>query len=342
MRIRLSVLDQSPIREGGSAADAISETITLAKACDALGYHRYWVAEHHNTRAFAGASPEVLIARLATETRRMRVGSGGVMLTHYSPLKVAEQFRMLETLSPGRIDLGIGRAPGADERTSRALQAGPQAWSLDAFPQQVILLKQFLEDAGGVEPLPREHPYRGVHASPRGAGMPEIWLLGSGVHSAVYAAELGLPFSYAHFINPDGGEEVCAAYRERFKPSRTLDRPKISLGVSALAADTQEEAERLSASRNLWVVHLLTGRHSAFPSVEDALAYPYSERERSLLKAVEARSSVGTPAAVRNRLIGLAGAHGAEELVIVTITHDFTPRLRSYELLAHAFGIEPG
>src|SRR5580658_3262313 len=192
--MRLSVLDQSPIRKDGSAAAAIAETIALAKATEALGYHRYWLAEHHNTNSLAGSCPEILIARVAAETKTIRVGSGGVMLSHYSPLKVAEQFRMLEILSPGRIDLGIGRAPGTDQRTAQALQAGPQAWGIDAFPSQVNLLRQFLDDASGVAPIPDNHPYRGIHAMPRGSGPgPEMWLLGSGIHSAVYAAELGLP-----------------------------------------------------------------------------------------------------------------------------------------------------
>ena len=336
--MRLSVLDQSPIRKDGSAADAVMETIRLAKACEALGYHRYWLAEHHNTGSFAGSAPEVLIARVAAETNSIRVGSGGVMLTHYSPLKVAEQFRMLETLSPGRIDLGLGRAPGTDQRTSAALQAGPQAWGIDAFPSQVQLLRQFLDDAAG-EPLPGDHPYRGIHAMPRGDTRPEMWLLGSGLHSAIYAGELGLPFSHAHFISPEACDEACAAYRHRFKPSAWCEHPRLSLGVAALAAETEEEAQRLSLSRNLWVVRLLTGRPIVFPSPEEARDYPYTEQELAMLRTVEARSTVGTPEQVHDRLLALAERHGAEELVVVTITYDFASRLRSYELLADAFAL---
>ena len=336
--MRLSVLDQSPIRKDGSAADAVAETIALAKACETLGYHRYWLAEHHNTAAFAGSTPEVLIARVAAETKSMRVGSGGVMLSHYSPLKVAEQFRMLEILAPGRIDLGMGRAPGSDQRTAQALQAGPQAWSIDAFPSQVQLVRQFLDDAAGTL-LPDDHPYRGIHAMPRGDTRPEMWLLGSGIHSAVYAAELGLPFSHAHFISPEGSEEACAAYRERFKPSTWCARPTLSMGVAALAAETEEEAVRLALSRNLWVVRLLTGRPIAFPSPEEAHDYPYTDQERTLLRGIEMRSTVGTPQQVRAKLLALAERHGAEELVVVTITYDFTSRLRSYELLAKAFAL---
>jgi luciferase family oxidoreductase group 1 len=339
--MRLSVLDQSPVPKGATAAEAVANTIALAQAAERLGYHRYWLAEHHNTSSFAGSAPEVLIARVAAETRRIRVGSGGVMLMHYSPLKVAEQFRMLETLAPGRIDLGIGRAPGADERTTRALQAGPESWGIDAFPSQVHLLKQFLDDAAGVAPMPADHPYRGIHAMPRGETRPELWLLGSGLHSAVYAAEFGLPFCHAHFISPEGSLEACEAYRERFKPSSWCDRPRLAMGVSALAADAEEEAHRLSASRNLWVVRLYTGRPIQFPSPEEALTYPYTDDERRLLTALEARSIVGTPAAVKVKLTTLAERHGAEELVVVTITYDFASRLHSYQLLAAAFALTP-
>ncbi len=339
--MRLSVLDQSPIRKDGNAADAVAETIALAKACDALGYHRYWLAEHHNSNSFAGSCPEILIGRVASETRHLRVGSGGVMLTHYSPLKVAEQFRMLEVLYPGRIDLGLGRAPGTDQRTAAALQAGPQGWGIDAFPSQVHLLRQFLDDGAERAALPEGHPYRGIHAMPRapsGAG-PELWILGSGIHSAIYAAEFGMPFSHAYFISSEGSEDAIAAYRERFKPSAACGAPAVSLGVAALAAETEEEARALAASRNLWVVRLLSGRPIPFPPPDEARDYPFTEQERALLRSVERRSIVGTPVQVRDGLMTLAQAHGAEELVVVTITYDYASRLRSYELLADAFGL---
>jgi len=251
---------------------------------------------------------------------------------------VAEQFRMLEILSPGRIDLGLGRAPGSDQRTAQALQAGPQGWGIDAFPSQVHLLRQFLDDAAGVS-LPDDHPYRGIHATPMGPTRPEMWLLGSGIHSAVYAGELGLPFAHAHFISADGSEEACENYRYRFKPSAWCEAPRVAMGVAALAAETEEEARRLSASRNLWVVRLLTGRPIAFPPPEEALAYEFTEQEKALLESIEARSTVGTPEFVKKKLTALAERHGAEELVIVTITYDAKSRLRSYELLAKEFGL---
>jgi luciferase family oxidoreductase group 1 len=336
----LSVLDQSPIRKDGSAAQAIAETIALAKACDRLGYHRYWLAEHHNSNSFAGSCPEILIGRVAQETNRIRVGSGGVMLTHYSPLKVAEQFRMLDVLTPGRIDLGLGRAPGSDPMTARALQSGQQAWPIDAFPSQVQLLRQFLDDSSGKEPLPDDHPYRGIHAMPRGTTPgPELWMLGSGIHGAVYAAELGLPFSHAYFISADGSEDAVGEYRARFKPSDACPSPRVSLGVAALVGETQEDAARLAASRNLWVVRLLSGRPIPFPSPEEALAQTLTAQEEKLLATVAKRSIVGTGAQVRERLTALAAAHEADELTVVTITYDYASRLRSYELLAEAFGL---
>ena len=339
----LSVLDQSPIRKDGTPADAVAETISLARACERLGYHRYWLAEHHNSNSFAGSCPEILIGRVASETKSIRVGSGGVMLTHYSPLKVAEQFRMLEVLNPGRIDLGLGRAPGTDQMTARALQAGPQGWDIDAFPSQVHLLRQFLDDASGRAPIPDSHPYRGIHAMPRGdiSTGPELWMLGSGLHGAVYAGELGLPFSHAYFINPEGSEDAVATYRERFKPSVACPRPRVSMGVAALVADTEDDARALSASRNLWVVRLLTGRPIPFPSPQEAHDYPFTDQELALLRTVQRRSIVGTPEQVRTGLLGLADTHDAEELVIVTITYDYASRLRSYELLAKAFALTP-
>src|SRR5436309_3017513 len=208
----LSVLDQSPVRSGGTPAEAIQETLDLARAADRLGYHRYWLAEHHSTTGLAGSSPEVLISRVAEVTSRIRVGAGGVMLSHYSALKVAENFRMLELLYPGRIDLGIGRAPGSDPLTARALAHGPGALGIEHFPAQIADLIGFLHDR-----LPPGHPFAGVRAMPVGPSAPELWLLGSSGDSAAYAAHLGTAFSFAHFINDEGGAEVVRAYREHFR-----------------------------------------------------------------------------------------------------------------------------
>lgn len=339
--VTLNVLDQSPIPRGGTAADAFANTIELAQAAERFGYKRYWLAEHHNSDALAGSAPEILISAVAANTSRIRVGSGGVMLPHYSPLKVAEQFRVLETLYPGRIDLGLGRAPGTDQKTMRALQPGPTAYDVGVFPQQVELLAQFLEDSNGFQGeaggFPSDHPYRGIHASPRGPGMPELWMLGSGGDGAIIAARAGIPYCFAHFINQDAGTQPLELYRRHFVPSRYLDAPYASIGVSVTVAETEEDSKRLAAPRNLWVLQFLQGRLGQFPSEEEALSYPYTDQERALLRSVEGRSIAGTGPQVRDRLLEMGAQFGVDEFVILTITHRQSDRIRSYELLAEAF-----
>ena len=334
--LRLSVLDQSPIRSGGTAADAVGETLELAQACDRWGYHRYWLAEHHASRGLAGSTPEVLIAHVAAHTSRIRVGSGGVMLSHYSALKVAENFRMLETLHPGRIDLGIGRAPGSDPRTARALAHGPGALGIEHFPGQIGDLLGFLRGD-----LPQGHPFRGIRAMPDGPTMPEIWMLGSSGEGAAIAAHFGTAFSFAHFISDEGGTAATRDYAARFHPG-VIAAPRASVAVFALAADTEAEALRLAKSRDLWIVRLYTGRPGAFPSVEEAESYPYTEQEAAIAQHARRRTIAGAPEQVRERLISLAQEHGAEEVKVVTITHDFKARLRSYQLLAQAFSLADG
>ncbi len=341
--VTLSILDQSPIRQGGTAAEAVANTLDLARHAERLGYARYWVAEHHNTQSFAGSAPELMIAVVANATTRIRVGSAGVMLPHYSALKVAELFRLLETLYPARIDLGVGRAPGADMKTSRALQPGPQAYGIEVFPQQVELLIQFLEDSTGLSGeaggFPDGHPYLGLHATPRGPGLPALWMLGSGGDGAIHAATFGMSYCFAHFINQDAGTAPIDLYRRHFRSSRHLSSPHAAIGVSVTVAETEEEARRISASRNLWVLHLLQNRAGAFPTIEDALAYPYTEEEKVMLRAIERRGIVGTPAQVRARLLRMGEDYGVDDFVILTITYDHKDRVRSYELLAEAFGI---
>ncbi len=332
--LRVGVLDQSPIRSGGTAAEAVAETLELAQACERWGYHRYWLAEHHASRGLAGSTPEVLLAHVAARTSRIRVGSGGVMLSHYSALKVAENFRMLETLYPGRIDLGLGRAPGTDPRTARALVHGPGALGIEHFPAQISDLVGFLRND-----LPQGHPFHGVRAMPDGPTMPEIWLLGSSDEGAALAAHFGTAFAFAHFINDAGGAEVTRAYASSFRPG-VLVAPRAAVAAFALAADTEVEALRLAKSRALWIARLYTGRPSAFPSVEEAEAYPYTEEELSIIHHASRRTIAGAPEQVRERLTALASSYGATELVIVTIARDFKARLRSYQLLAEAFGLE--
>jgi luciferase family oxidoreductase group 1 len=332
----LSVLDQSPIKSGGTASAAIRETLELARIADRLGYHRYWLAEHHATAGLACSSPEILIGQVAARTHGIRVGSGGVMLSHYSPLKVAESFRMLETLFPGRIDLGIGRAPGTDQQTARILAHEPGDGDLDRFPEKVAHLLGFL--GSSFDP---DHPYRGVRVMPDGPGIPEVWLLGSSDQSAILAAQQGTAFAFAHFINSDGFAEVVQFYRRSFRPSPLLSGPRAGLAVFAVSADTEAEARRLARSRDLFVARLYTGRTGSYPSVEEAEAYPYSDHEQGIVRGARRRSIVGTPEQVRDRLVGLGREAGADELVVLTITHDFAARVRSYELLAKAFGLTP-
>lgn len=332
--MHLSVLDQSPIRSGATPADAIRETLELARLCDRLGYHRYWLAEHHASGGLAGAAPEILIGHIAQATNRIRVGSGGVMLNHYSALKVAETFRTLETLHPGRIDLGLGRAPGSDQRTMQALRAGPGSASVDYYPRQVLDVIGFMDNA-----LEEEHPFRDILAQPSGPSSPEVWLLGSSMDSATFAAHFGLPFSFAHFITPHGGDMVAEAYRQRYQPSERHPEPKVGVGVFALAAPTQEEADYLIKSRNLWLVRLMKGELGPFPTPEEADAYPYGPHDMQMLEANRGRSIAGTPDHVAGELRALADAYGTDELTIVTISHDFEARKRSYELLAAEFGL---
>jgi len=334
--MRLGILDQSPVRSGSTPADAIHETLDLARLADRLGYHRYWLAEHHSSAGLAGSSPEVLIARVAALTSGIRVGSGGIMLSHYSPLKVAESFRVLETLFPGRIDLGLGRAPGSDPLTARALRHGPGNLGLEHFPNQIADLIGFV--TGG---LPAGHPFAGVRAMPTGPTAPEMWLLGSSGDSAAYAAHLGTAFSFAHFINDEGGADVVREYRENFRPSPALAAPEASVAVFALCADTDADAQRLARSRHLFLARLYTGRPGPYPSVEEAEAYPYTAQELAVVRHAGRRTIAGTPESVRERLLELAGAYGVDELVVVGITHSPKARFHSYELLAEAFGLEP-
>jgi luciferase family oxidoreductase group 1 len=334
--MKLSVLDQSPIRAGGTPAEAIRETIDLARHCDALGYHRYWVAEHHASDGLAGTAPEILITRIAAETRNLRVGSGGVMLSHYSALKVAEQFRVLEALYPGRIDLGIGRAPGSDGRTAMALQTGPYAHGVEQFPHRMADLVDWL--AGS---LPVDHPFASVKAQPAGPTMPELWVLGSSGESARFAAHFGLAFSHAHFITAQGGLESMDLYRTHFRASRTLGAPMGSIGVFVLVADTEAEAQRLASSRDLWRLRLERGELGPIPTVEEALAYPYTDRERAVVERNRRRQIVGAPEQARAQLGQLVAAYGVDEAMVVSICHDAAARRRSYALLAEACAIAP-
>jgi len=330
---RLSVLDQSPIAKGSDAAQALRNTLDLARTADALGYHRYWLAEHHASRALAGVAPEALIGPVALATQRIRIGSGGVMLPHYSPFKVAETFSMLSALAPGRIDLGLGRAPGSDQRTAFALQRDRSKRMPGDFPEQLDELTAYLEGT-----LPEDHAFAALqHLMPTGGGMPQLWMLGSSPDSAVWAAERGLPYCFADFINSDGAH-LAQHYRRSFRPSPRLAQPYVMAATWAIAAPTSEEAERLAAPARMMFAHLIAGTPIPVPPVEEALAWleanPHANRRSR-------RTSLGTPAEVRRRLDGVAADYGADELMLVNILPDHGARRRSYELVAAEYGLAP-
>ena len=338
-KLRLSVVDQSPVRRGGSAGDALRETIELAVLCEALGYARYWVAEHHNLPGFAGTAPEILIGQIAARTRSLRVGSGGVMLPHYSALKVAETFGMLEALFPGRIDLGLGRAPGSDPRTAAALAYPGRPRDVAFYPEQVDDLIELLGAASG-----DGSRFAGIRAAPTPSGVPEVWLLGSGLDSALLAAERGLPFSFAHFFgtSADYAPTVAEHYRVNFRPSEACPEPRLSVGVQVVCAEQTEEAERLVSSLGMARLNLAKGTPGPIVSPDEALSYPYSPEERAFVDSYRRVTVVGDPASVRGELESIAAECGTDDLAVVTICFDFAARCRSYELVADACELKGG
>ncbi len=333
--MRLSVLDQSTASKGKTQDIAIRETLELARHCDALGYHRYWVSEHHNSGSIVGTAPEVLMAAIAATTPRIRVGSAGVMLPHYSALKVAEQFRVLEAIAPGRIDLGIGRAPGSDQMTSYALNPNPQN-VLDQFPRQVQELRHWVSGT----PLPERHPFSRVVAQPTGPSSPELWILGSSDYGAGLAAHFGLPYAFAYFFSEGTGvEQALDLYRENYRPSETNPKPLATICVWALAADTEEEALHEFKTRERAMIDRRQGiRQPLLPPEEAERAY--SPAEMAIAEKLHRKAIVGSVKQVAVRLKDLAKNLDLDELVVVTWTYDPSPRHRSYELLAEAFGLE--
>ncbi|MFN2505235.1 MAG: LLM class flavin-dependent oxidoreductase [Acidimicrobiales bacterium] len=337
MALTLSVLDQCPVPAGSSATDALTASVALAVAAEAHGYRRYWVAEHHNTASLASPSPEILVAAAAARTTSIRVGSGGVLLPHYSPLKVAESFRMLHALHPGRIDLGLGRHPGTDPLTEAALQYRPGALGDEHFAQKVVDLLGFLDGA-----LETDHPYAGVRAMPEGPGGPEVWILGSSSQGAAAAAYLGLPFAFAHFITAQFGPQVLNAYRKGFTPSTRSSLAQGCVAVAVVCADTDAEAQRLATSAAVWHLRQEGPERGPLLPPDEAAALPLTDAQRSQVAQRRSGMVVGAPEPVRHRLVELAAEFGVEELVVLTNCHDPEARLRSYRLLATAFGLPAG
>ncbi len=330
--MRLSILDQSPIADGATAAQALVNSIDLARAGEAFGYHRYWAAEHHASPALAGAAPEVLLAAVGAATATIRLGSGGIMLPHYSPLKVAESFSLLAGLYPGRVDLGLGRAPGSDQRTAFALQRDRRQASPNDFPNQLAELLGYLEDD-----LPAGHPFAGLAKTLPGAPeRPDVWLLGSSPDSAAWAAEAGLQYCFADFINSDGAG-IAARYTHAFRPGIRGARPYSMVALWTMCADTDAEAERLATSSRMMLAHLLQGVLIPVPSPETAAAWlaanPAAAQRRGR------RMIVGSPATVRAGIEAAVAEYGADEAMLVNIVHDHAARVRSYELVARVFGL---
>lgn len=332
MSLRLSVLDQSPISEGMTVGDALHNSVDLARLVDRLRFTRYWVAEHHGTVMLAGTSPEILIGPIAAATSNLRVGSGGVMLPHYSPLKVVETFSLLSALYPGRIDLAVGRAAGTDPMTAFALQRDRRTAAPDDFPEQLTELLAYVRDG-----FPAGHRFGRLRpADPHSRTGPEPWLLGSSPQSGIWAAELGLPYAFADFIYP-GGAVVARRYRESFVPSSALAAPYVIVAAWALCAETVEEAERLTSSSRMAFAHFLAGTPIRVPPIDTALEFLDRHPEGLAAVARRRRAIIGTPALVREQLSALAAEYSADEIMVVTITYDHQARRRSYELLAEAF-----
>lgn len=341
--MRLSVLDQSTIVAGRSPGTSIRESLTLARACETFGYHRYWVSEHHNNDAIAGSAPEVLLGALAAVTTRMRIGSAGVLLPHYSPFKVAEQFRVLDALAPGRIDMGIGRGPGADRQTIYALNPSmmDDLLSMGGGASFASDLEDLIAWSRG-EPLPEDHPMAGVRAQPQGATAPEPWLLGSSPYTASLAAQMGLPYCFAHFFHDgEGCAEALDTYRKNFTPNAAGASPLLSLCVWAIAAPTAEKAEQIFLPYAHWRLDRDRLVNSAFPSLAQVASRHVPPQAQARIDRLRDTAIFGTADAVVHRLRDVAATFAVDEIVIVTMAHDPADRQKSYELIAGEMNLAP-
>ena len=327
--MKISVVDQSPIFSNSSADQAIKDTRELAKYCDSLGLNRFWLAEHHGSSSFAGCSPEILIPSLASETESIRIGSGGVMLMHYSPYKVAENFRLLESLFPNRIDLGLGRAPGSEAYQAGALAYGSKTTGPEFFPTKMNDLKSFLEGS-----VSSTKSFESVNVTPGLGELPEVWLLVSSRQGAEYAAHFGLPMALAYFIDPSC-IDLAEVYRDNFQPSIFSDKPKISVGVFSICADTEKEAEELSLSAAVWRLNSQKGIFGTFPTLEEAK----DSINGDLVRTNDNRTFVGTAQTIREKLQPILNKVEPEELKIITICEPFSARVRSYDLIKQSFAL---
>ncbi len=332
----LSLLDLTQIPSGSTPARAIADSVELAQLAEALGYHRVWYAEHHNTEGLASGSPEILIGHIADHTRDIRVGSGGVMLPNHSPLRIAEAFRLLETIHPGRIDLGLGRAPGTDTLTAFAMRRSREALTADDYPEQLAELLAWDDNS-----FPADHPFAGIRPVPAQAALPPMWLLGSSDFSARLAGEAGFGFAFAAHINAAGAVSALRDYRNRFVPSARQPEPWAILTVSVTVGEDEEHARDLSLVDQLMLLRLRTARRGEYPTLEEAKAYPFTPQEQAMIAAMPMRSLVGDAASVHRQIDDLAERSGADEVMITTFQAEPAVRRLAVTGLAAAFGLEP-
>ena len=334
MSFDISVLDVSPVSSGSGGALALRNTLDLARLADKLGYERYWLAEHHNLPTIASSAPEVMIGHVANATGRIRVGAGGIMLPNHAPLKVAETFKVLEAMHPGRIDLGIGRAPGTDPVTASALRRSQDGPGAEDFPQRFGELLAFSGDG-----FPENHPFRSVIAMPLDVTLPPIWLLGSSGYSATASGKMGLGYAFASHFSPTDPVPAMRAYRESFEPSKYFEHPSAILAVAVICGETDEHAKELASSMELAWVRMRSGKPGPLPSPEEARGYPYTPAERALADAYRSMQVVGDPQTVRARIEEMAASTLADEIMVTTNVFDHGERLGSYERLAAAFAM---
>ncbi|WP_309086841.1 LLM class flavin-dependent oxidoreductase [Domibacillus sp.] len=320
--MKLSVLDQSVIAAGETGADALKKTVKLAQLAEAMGYTRFWTAEHHNTNGMAGSAPEILISHIASQTKSIRVGSGGVLLPQYSPYKIAENFKVLEALFPNRIDLGIGRSPGGAADTRLALTDGVRR-SLNEFPRQVRDLHRYLTDRD-----------EAVKAYPKTSGLPEMWMLGITHRGARTAAENGTAFTYGHFINPYNGQRAMKQYRSDFQPSALLKQPKVNVCIFVVCAPSQEKADEIALSQDAWLLAVEKGEDTRIPTIEEAKRKIVTQADKEKIKENRKRIIVGTPQKVRDELLALSDAYQTEEFIVIANVHNFEDKVQSYTRLA--------
>ncbi len=330
MALPFSVLDLSPIASDSNGPEALARTVDLAQACEGLGYKRYWLAEHHNTPGLASSAPEIMVAHVAASTRTIRVGSGGIMLPNHPPLRIAESFRVLESLHPGRIDLGIGRAPGSDPMTAFALRRSQEGFSVE-LPSLIAELLAYVD--GG---FPEDHPFARVRAMPLEAPLPPMWILGSSEESAHLAAQIGAGYVFAHYMGPRRAMGAMRAYRENFRPSPSFAEPHAILGLSVICAETSERAEFLSWSSALGLMRMRSGRPGLLPTPEEGLAYDYTPNQQEQLGRFRRAQVLGDPESVARRVHELVGETIADEVIVMTSVHSHQERVRSYELVADA------